>query len=160
MVQKLASLNLDALSSLDKDKRQAYLGIVDQLRELGVGEDLSLPQVSAPARSLLCSKTDPGQLVVVGDQSSGKSSLLEGLTGLSFPVASDLCTRHATQIVLRRTTAHEAAIRVSIISGPSSISNTDEKARLDKFARCIKENASSADEFSGILDEVSVACPL
>ncbi|KIX03127.1 uncharacterized protein Z518_06677 [Rhinocladiella mackenziei CBS 650.93] len=138
MVKKPASLNLEALSSLDKDKRQVYLGVVDQLRELGVGEDLSLPQ-----------------LVVVGDQSSGKSSLLEGLTGLSFPVASDLCTRHATQIVLRRTAAHEAAIRVSIIPGPSSINNAEERARLDKFTCYIKETAFGADEFAGILDEAS-----
>lgn len=93
--------------------------------------------------------------MVVGDQSSGKSSLLEGLTGLSFPVASDLCTRHATQIVLRRTAAHDSAIRISIIPGPSNIGNADEKARLEKFARCIKQTAFGVNEFSAILDEVS-----
>ena len=98
--------------------------------------------------------------MVVGDQSSGKSSLLEGLTGLSFPVASDLCTRHATHIVLRRTAAHEAAIRVSITPGLSVIDNADEKARLEKFARCIKENAFGANEFANILDEVSITCSL
>ena len=97
--------------------------------------------------------------MVVGDQSSVKYSLPEGLTGLSFPVVSDLCTRHATQIVLRRTTAHEAAIRVSIIPGPSSINNADEKTRLDKFARCLKEATFGADEFAGILDEASIAVP-
>lgn len=98
--------------------------------------------------------------MVVGDQSSGKSSLLEGLTGLSFPVASDLCTRHATQIVLRRVPAHEAAIRISIIPGPSSIDNADEKERLGKFARCIKTTAFGADEFASILDEVRRASRL
>jgi hypothetical protein len=98
--------------------------------------------------------------VVVGDQSSGKSSLLEGLTGLSFPVASDLCTRHATQIELRRTAGHEAAIRVSITPGPSCVNNADEVARLEKFTRCIKENAFGADEFAAILDEVSITCLL
>jgi hypothetical protein len=91
----------------------------------------------------------------VGDQSSGKSSLLEGLTGLSFPVASDLCTRHATQIVLRRTAAHESAVRVSIIPGPSNINDADEKARLEQFARCIKQTSFGADEFAAILNEVS-----
>jgi hypothetical protein len=45
MVKKLTSLDLGAFHSLDKDKRQVYLGVIDQLRELGVGEDLSLPQV-------------------------------------------------------------------------------------------------------------------
>lgn len=52
MVKKIASLDLGAFHSLDKDKRQAYLGIVDQLRELGVGEDLSLPQVHNTRRNL------------------------------------------------------------------------------------------------------------
>ncbi|EXJ75418.1 uncharacterized protein A1O5_02114 [Cladophialophora psammophila CBS 110553] len=131
MTPKPASLNLEALGSPHQDRRQAYLSVVDQLRELGVGEDLSLPQ------------------------SSGKSSLLEGLTGLPFPVASDLCTRHATQIVLRRTAASEAALHVSIIPGPSNINNADESARLGKFARSIKDGAFGEAEFARILDEAS-----
>ena len=40
------------------------------------------------------------KLVVVGDQSSGKSSVLEGLTDLPFPRDNGLCTRFATQICL------------------------------------------------------------
>lgn len=56
------------------------------------------------------------KLVVVGDQSSGKSSLLEGLTGLPFPVAGQLCTRFATQVSFRRSaTAHEDIVTVTII---------------------------------------------
>ncbi|KFY67375.1 hypothetical protein V496_01566 [Pseudogymnoascus sp. VKM F-4515 (FW-2607)] len=74
------------MEDLDTPDRIRVLQVIDQLRDLGVSEDISLPQ-----------------LVVVGDQSSGKSSLLEGLTDLNFPIASDLCTRHATQIVLHRT---------------------------------------------------------
>ncbi|KAJ5772460.1 hypothetical protein N7520_002989 [Penicillium odoratum] len=45
---------------------------------------------------------DPSQLVVVGDQSSGKSSVLEGLPKLKFPRSSGLCIRFATQIIFRR----------------------------------------------------------
>ena len=33
------------------------------------------------------------QIVVIGDQSSGKSSVLESLTGIKFPVNSGICTR-------------------------------------------------------------------
>jgi GTPase SAR1 family protein len=58
---------------------------MDQLFACNIGEYVNLPQ-----------------LVVVGDQSSGKSSVLEGLTKLSFPRNSGLCTRFATQIIFQR----------------------------------------------------------
>lgn len=77
------------------------LNKIDKLFASGVGEYISLPQ-----------------LVVVGDQSSGKSSVLEGLTDLPFPRDSGLCTRFATQITFRR--AQTANISVSIIPGKSA----------------------------------------
>ena len=97
------------VDTMDSPERLEQLEKIDRLREFGVGEEINLPQVSILPQSLtnrlaftyICS-----QLVVVGDQSSGKSSLLEGLTGLPFPVASELCTRFATQIVFRR--SHDA----------------------------------------------------
>ena len=92
--------------------------------------------------------------MVVGDQSSGKSSLLEGLTGLSFPVASDLCTRHATQIVLRRAPQEDAAVKVSIIPGPAANCDEAQKARLESFARTLDGAGFSPDEFKSILGEV------
>lgn len=60
----------------------SLLSKIDKLFACGVGEYIALPQ-----------------LVVVGDQSSGKSSVLEGLTNLPFPRDSGLCTRFATQII-------------------------------------------------------------
>ncbi|KAH9827234.1 P-loop containing nucleoside triphosphate hydrolase protein, partial [Teratosphaeria destructans] len=94
-------------------------------------------------------------LVVVGDQSSGKSSLLESLTGLNFPVASELCTRFATQIVLRRSLAGQGSVHVSIIPGPSA--KTDEqRLRLQSFSRTIDADSLSKDEFASILDEVGL----
>lgn len=76
-----------------------HLEIIDKLFACNVGEYISLPQ-----------------LVVVGDQSSGKSSVLEGLTKLSFPRDSGLCTRFATQIIFRRDAdLKEREIVVSVI---------------------------------------------
>ncbi|RDW67405.1 dynamin family protein [Aspergillus mulundensis] len=118
---------LKAATDLQNEKRSRVLEVIDKLRELGVSESVSLPQ-----------------LVVVGDQSSGKSSLLEGLTGLSFPVASDLCTRFATQIVLRRAPEHDAGARITIIPGPSS--QLDES--LEKKLKTLRER--SAAEAMGI----------
>ena len=39
----------------------------------------------------------------MGKQSAGKSSLLQSLTDIPFPVDGRLCTRFATRIVSRRT---------------------------------------------------------
>ncbi|KAJ5821933.1 uncharacterized protein N7525_011217 [Penicillium rubens] len=65
----------------------ALLEKIDKLFACNMGEYVSLPQ-----------------LVVVGDQSCGKSSVLEALTKINFPRDSGLCTRFATHIIFRRDT--------------------------------------------------------
>lgn len=89
--------------------------------------------------------------MVVGDQSSGKSSLLEGLTGLPFPVASGLCTRFVTQVVFRRTPSKQKTIVVSII--PAADADDAYKQELEKYRREFAE--LSLDTFDEVLDEVS-----
>ncbi|KAF2966363.1 hypothetical protein GQX73_g7233 [Xylaria multiplex] len=90
---------------------------VDRLREL-IGTRIALPQ-----------------LVVVGDQSSGKSSVLENLTGFAFPRDAELCTRYATQITCRRE-PHES-ISVSIMVNPDA--TPDSRARVKDFHRTFTE---------------------
>lgn len=96
------------------------------------------------------------KLVVVGDQSSGKSSLLEGLTGLSFPIASDLCTRFAMQIVLRRAPADEAEVRVTIIPGPTAQGDEETKNRLLLFERKLSADDFDSRAFEEIFDEACI----
>ncbi|KGO63436.1 Dynamin [Penicillium expansum] len=73
---------------------------IDRLLACNLGEYVNLPL-----------------LVVVGDQSSGKSSVLEGLTKLPFPRDSGLCTRFATHIIFRRIKADtKRTINASIVS--------------------------------------------
>lgn len=60
------------------------LNQIEKLRANGIGDLVDLPQ-----------------LVVCGDQSAGKSSVLEGITGIPFPRQEGLCTRFPTEIVLR-----------------------------------------------------------
>lgn len=91
---------------------------------------------------------------MVGDQSSGKSSLLEGVTGLSFPIASDLCTRFATQIVLHRTPREKALVKASIVPGLSSLHNEAQKRRLLEFDMQIDADELSGAKFAWVLDEV------
>lgn len=94
---------------------------------------------------------DLPQLVVVGDQSSGKSSVLEGLTRLSFPRDSGLCTRFATQIIFRRSTGSERRITASIIPDSDT-----EDAYASKLKDWKGKNLQSldAESFSAMMTEV------
>jgi hypothetical protein len=105
---------------------------IDRLFACNVGEYVALPQ-----------------LVVVGDQSSGKSSVLEGLTELPFPRESGLCTRFATQITFRR--SPESNIAASIIPDCNSSGDHQEKVRQwSKNLQCL-----DAISFASIMAEVS-----
>ncbi|KAG6080769.1 hypothetical protein E4U16_008161 [Claviceps sp. LM84 group G4] len=96
------------------------LDIIDRLRSKGISRYVDLPQI-----------------VVCGDQSAGKSSVLEAISGMSFPSKDNLCTRFATELILRR---HDSqAIKVSIIPGPEC--SVQEKERLNDFSAEIDINA-------------------
>lgn len=92
----------------------------------------------------------------MGDQSSGKSSVLEGLTGLPFPRDSGLCTRFPTQIVFKRS---------KILTTEASImtAHGQDGSKVDAIARFGKKQLKALDEktFSNILAEVStIKCRL
>lgn len=87
----------------------------------------------------------------MGDQSSGKSSVLEGLTGLPFPRDSGLCTRFPTQIVFKRS---------KILTTEASIitAHGQDGSKVDAIAKFGKRQLQALDEatFSKILAEVGV----
>lgn len=78
------------------DEQRGLLDLIDKLQFAQL-DNIKLPQI-----------------VVVGDQSAGKSSVLEALSGTPFPRDAGACTRFATEIRLRR--AKETTLRVSIIA--------------------------------------------
>lgn len=108
---------------------------IDQLREKNIGTYLPLPQ-----------------LVAVGDQSSGKSSLLETLTGIPFPRGQELCTRYATQITHRR--EEHSCIEISIIPGPHTL--LEDRNQLKSYRRQVQTTAELRTGFATILDEGSI----
>ncbi|KAJ0122283.1 hypothetical protein J7T55_002795 [Diaporthe amygdali] len=83
------------LEKLQTDEQRRVLDTVSQVRKCGLESVLSLPQI-----------------VVCGDQSAGKSSVLEALTEIPFPRNDNLCTRFATEICLRRDPVNSLTIRV------------------------------------------------
>ncbi|KAF3226146.1 hypothetical protein TWF192_007015 [Orbilia oligospora] len=98
--------------STEPSRSQGFLQKVAELRAQGVGEHISLPQ-----------------LVVCGDQSAGKSSVLEGITGIPFPRNDGVCTKFATEITLSHSTSDKTEIKASII--PHNGRSADEKAKFD-----------------------------
>lgn len=109
-----------------------FLDKIDRLFACKVGDYVALPQ-----------------LVVVGDQSSGKSSVLEGLTELPFPRDSGLCTRFATQIIFRRSSA--SSITASIIPGKNG--TEDHRERVLEWTKT--PEVLDAASFASIMVEVS-----
>ncbi|KAF7176470.1 hypothetical protein CNMCM7691_002788 [Aspergillus felis] len=77
------------------------LAFIDELQELGLSSTIDLPQ-----------------LVVVGEQSSGKSSVLQAITEVSFPVKRTMCTRFPIQISFRQTSASvKYPVKATIVPG-------------------------------------------
>ncbi|RSL86595.1 hypothetical protein CEP52_012937 [Fusarium oligoseptatum] len=92
-------------------EQRSLLDLIDKLQFAQL-DDVKLPQI-----------------VVVGDQSAGKSSVLEALTGTPFPRDAGACTRFATEIRMRR--AKETRLKVSII--PDKTRPYNEQARLMQY---------------------------
>ncbi|MBN3290964.1 MX3 protein, partial [Polypterus senegalus] len=67
-------------------KIRPYIDLIDSLRSLGVDQDLALPSIA-----------------VIGDQSSGKSSVLEALSGVSLPRGSGIVTRCPLELKMKKT---------------------------------------------------------
>jgi hypothetical protein len=86
----------------------------------------------------------------VGDQSSGKSSVLEGLTGLPFPRDSGLCTRFPTQIVFKRSKIQTTEASIMAAHGQDG-------SKIDAISKFGKKQLDALDQktFSNILAEVS-----
>ena len=93
----------------------------------------------------------------MGDQSSGKSSVLEGITKLNFPRDSGLCTRFATQVIFRRDgDLSQRIASASII--PASGSDAREQESLLKWCAAGLETLSSSG-FSLMIKEVRSSLP-
>lgn len=91
----VVSFNTEVLNGLCSEDQLELLDAVDLLRREGIDHYVSLPQI-----------------IVCGDQSSGKSSVLEAISGVPFPVKSNLCTRFPTELILRRSLGNDVAVSI------------------------------------------------
>uniref|UniRef100_A0A670YT44 MX dynamin like GTPase 1 n=1 Tax=Pseudonaja textilis TaxID=8673 RepID=A0A670YT44_PSETE len=73
------------LCSQYEQKIRPCIDLIDSLRALGVEKDLALPAIA-----------------VIGDQSSGKSSVLEALSGVALPKGSGIVTRCPLELKMKK----------------------------------------------------------
>jgi interferon-induced GTP-binding protein Mx1 len=72
-----------------REKARPWLAFLDELQDLNIAhQQLPVPQIA-----------------VFGDQSSGKSSLLESISGIPFPKGTGLVTKCPTRITMSNTSA-------------------------------------------------------
>ncbi|OCL14500.1 hypothetical protein AOQ84DRAFT_358850 [Glonium stellatum] len=124
------TLGRTTLDQLQSEEQTKLLNVIDRLRSQGVGR--------------LLGEDGLPQLIVCGDQSSGKSSVLEALTRVRFPTKSGLCTTFATELILRRTT--NTRITAKIKPGPSR--KGEDKTHLEQF----RESFSSPDQLPALVE--------
>jgi len=127
----LGELRTTSLEALQNEDQRKVLDIVDKLRRAGLSSVLQRPQ-----------------LVVCGDQSSGKSSVLEAITEIPFPRKENLCTWFATEIVLRRD--FTSSITTKII--PDKNRPASEQENLRSF----KKSIADFIDLPGLIDEATV----
>ncbi|CAJ1051457.1 interferon-induced GTP-binding protein Mx-like isoform X1 [Xyrichtys novacula] len=76
---------MNSLNQQYEEKVRPCIDLVDSLRSVGVERDFALPAIA-----------------VIGDQSSGKSSVLEALSGVALPRGSGIVTRCPLELKMRK----------------------------------------------------------
>ncbi|KAF9120369.1 hypothetical protein BGX30_003206 [Mortierella sp. GBA39] len=94
------------------------------------------------------------QIAIVGDQSSGKSSVLEAFTKLLFPRDKGMCTRFATQVNLCRDFTLTEDTLSARIDGQEAFNERHKAIQVDQFHGVIEEAVSLLCSTSDISDKV------
>ncbi|KAF9698371.1 hypothetical protein EKO04_003463 [Ascochyta lentis] len=132
---ELDTFTTGSLKKLQTTDERKLLDVVDKLRRTGLNGTIELPQ-----------------LVVCGDQSSGKSSVLEALTEIPFPRKAGLCTRFATEIVLRRQPTTSVTIKIN----PHKLRTDAEKQELSDFKKTITNLSELPDVMEAATQEMGL----
>lgn len=117
---------------LNTKESSGLLSAVDRMREILHNEKITLPEI-----------------VVVGDQSVGKSSVLEAISGIQLPRAQNICTRCPLELRMKSTTGSEyAVIRSSKKSEDEAKTLNDMNAIGDAVTQLTKEIAGEGTNVS------------
>nr|XP_016847945.1 PREDICTED: interferon-induced GTP-binding protein Mx1 isoform X2 [Anolis carolinensis] len=116
-----------------EEKIRPCIDLIDSLRALGVEKDLALPAIA-----------------VIGDQSSGKSSVLEALSGVALPRGSGIVTRCPLALRLKKLPAdHMWKGKINYLGNDMELSNP---SQVEKEIRSAQNKL--AGEGVGISDKL------
>ncbi|XP_043557306.1 interferon-induced GTP-binding protein Mx3-like [Chiloscyllium plagiosum] len=122
-----------ALYNHYEERVRPCIDLIDSLRALGVDQDLSLPAIA-----------------VIGDQSSGKSSVLEALSGVALPRGSGIVTRCPLELKLKN--ARETKIWKAQISYKNYLKELSDPSEVEK--EIVKAQNIMAGKDQGISSEL------
>ncbi|CAB1353580.1 unnamed protein product [Coregonus sp. 'balchen'] len=108
-----------------EEKVRPCIDLIDSLRSLGVEKDLALPAIA-----------------VIGDQSSGKSSVLEALSGVALPRGSGIVTRCPLELKMKRKREGE--------KWHGKISYQDHEEEIEDPSDVEKKIRKAQDEMAGV----------
>lgn len=126
----------DGDAPLDKEyvkNVRPWLDLAEDLRSLSLDSTLAVPQIC-----------------VMGDQSSGKSSVLEALSGVPFPRGSGLVTRCPCRMIMRRTTEDVgwSAVASTTASGGQTVTAENVEQLTSIIARLTESLTKNSYGFS------------
>nr|AER25333.1 MxA [Dicentrarchus labrax] len=116
---------MNTLNQQYEEKVRPCIDLIDSLRSLGVEKDLALPAIA-----------------VIGDQSSGKSSVLEALSGVALPRGSGIVTRCPLELKMKRKKEGEEWY--------GKISYQDFEEEIEDPADVEKKIREAQDEMAGV----------
>ena len=93
---------------------------------------------------------------MVGQQSSGKSSVLESITGFPFPRGAGLCTRYPTEISCRS----DDVSRTTVSIRPQAGVSPERAAKLQEFRVDVTDLDPRSPAFEDIFRKVSFTCSM
>ncbi|XP_067359315.1 interferon-induced GTP-binding protein Mx-like [Channa argus] len=116
---------MSTLNQQYEEKVRPCIDLIDSLRSLGVEKDLALPAIA-----------------VIGDQSSGKSSVLEALSGVALPRGTGIVTRCPLELKMKRKKEGEEWY--------GKISYQDQEEEIEDPADVEKKIQEAQNEMAGI----------
>ncbi|XP_054473767.1 interferon-induced GTP-binding protein Mx-like [Anoplopoma fimbria] len=124
---------MNTLNQQYEEKVRPCIDLIDSLRSLGVEKDLALPAIA-----------------VIGDQSSGKSSVLEALSGVALPRGSGIVTRCPLELKMKR--KKEGEEWYGKISYQNHEEEIEDPVLVEKMIRDAQENLAGVGV--GISDDL------